>query len=400
MLATKTRDYLDKIFFDKDGNQGSYSSAKNLLIAAKRERPGTTASEVKQYLQSVPAYQKHRRVLRRFPRRKLLTFKAFDIFQGDIIYLKTLAKIKTRKTQNAFAVTIIDPFNRLAYARACNRKTPTDALKAFQQILKDFGGKPAKLHLDEGSEWKGPFKAWCDKENIEIFHTRSGLKSFLAEGLNRDLKLILARIRSHHKSEDGSKFLAQAVAIYNNSSSTGLPNNWSPNEAKKPENYSKLQLWHLRRNNAYFKKLKKRHAKAKFLIGQKIKIAEKGFAFSRGFAPRFKDQVFTILAISNTIPRAYAISDSKKARWFYEQEIQPIIERSDILQPKIKKIISSKIENKSLLRSGKLHGKGEKKYLASIDNLPADKFLSEKELLTYENGQEKLNEFLSKSTST
>ena len=398
MLATKTRDYLDKIYFNKDGNQGSFSTLKNLLRAAKKERPGTTAQEVKLYLQSVPTYQKHRRVVRRFPRRKLLTFKSFDIWQTDIIYLKRLDKIKSRKVRNAYAVTTVDPFNRVAHARVCNRKTPADALKAFQQILKDFGGKPAKLHVDEGSEWKGVFKAWCDKENIEIFHSQSGQKAFLSEGVNRDLKVILSRIKSHHKSEDGSRFLSQAVAIYNNSSSTGLPNNWSPNEAKKPENYSKLQLWHLRRNNAYFKKLKKRYSKAKYLVGQKIKIAEKGFAFSRGFAPRFKDQVYTILAISRTVPRTYAISDTKKARFFYEPEIQPIIERENIVKPKIKEILSSKVENPSVLRSGKTHGNEERKFLVRIDNLPANKYMTQSQLLAYENGQEKLNEFLSSSS--
>lgn len=394
MLPKSTRDYLDQIFFSKSGKQGSYSSLKNLLLAARKERPGTSASEVKAYLQTVPSYVRHRRILRRFPRRKLLTFKPFDIFQADIIYLKSLTQIKSKRSRNAFALTCIDPFNRVAHAHLMQRKTPAEALKAFQQILADYGGKPAKLHLDEGTEFLGSFKAWCAKEGISIFHTKTGLKAFLAEGLNRDLKLIIARMKSHEESQDASKFLSRAVEIYNNSSSSGLPHSWAPNEAKKADNHSELQLWHLQKNAAYAKKIKKKQPVSRFLVGQKVRVLEKATAFTRGFAPRFKKEHFTILAIAPTTPRSYAISNAKSARFFYEQELAPIFEREEVVEAKIEKILSERTQNASSLRSGASHRKGDRQFLCSIVGVPQNKYLTEAEVLAYSNGQQKLNDFL------
>ena len=394
MLSQSKTDFFDEIYFGP-AKQGSYSTLKNLMRAAKRIDPEITYTEGKEYLKSIDSYTKHRRILRKFPRRKFLTYWPYEFLQCDVIYLKALKNISKGGPQAPYALVCVDTFSRQCYAHTMRKKTPQESLRCFKLILKDFGDiRPKLLQTDNGNEFLGVFKVWCTAEGINLYHTKTLAKATIVESCNYFLKLILARIKTHSNSSDGGKFLAQAVKIYNDSISTGLPHNFTPNEAIK--NISEVQLFHLKRRAKYATKIKRIRPSPEYKLGQSVRLLQEAYPFTRGFAKRFGDKVFTIVGISTTTPRAYAVSNDKNARWFYKEEITPVYSRNRLVEPRIQSIISSRtVKNGPSLRSGGDHLPGEKEYLCAIDGVP-NKYLTESQVLAYVNGDKKLKNFLAK----
>ena len=221
------------------------------------------------------------------------------------------------------------------------KKTPQEALRAFKLALKDFGVniRPHILHIDRGNyyaiacysafvglkssnlflfiffsgnEFLGPFKQFCETENIKIIHTNTGLKASIVESVQFRLKLILARVKSFHQSTNGAKFLNQAVKIYNNSTTSGLPNGITPNQAQ--HHIPEIQLFHLKRRSTHAKKVKGQSRAQRLKIGQKVRLLQKYNIFQRGFSPRFNDSHHTILGVAETAPEVYRVSNDKDTR--------------------------------------------------------------------------------------
>ena len=153
MLSAERIEFFDNIYYDSTGKQGSFSAVKDLLLAAKKVDPKVTTDEVKQYLQTNKTYTTHKRILKRFNRRKYLIFWPNEFFQGDVIYLSSLAKIKKGGKSSPYAFILMDLFSRKISGQCMKKKTPQEALKAFKIALQDFGVnvKPHLLHLDEGN---------------------------------------------------------------------------------------------------------------------------------------------------------------------------------------------------------------------------------------------------------
>ena len=106
--------------------------------------------------------------------------------------------------------------------------------------------------------------------------------------------------------------MAQAVQIFNNSATSGLPNNITPSQAL--DHIPEIQLFHLRRRSQHAKKLKRRTAKNRLKIGQKVRISRKHYPFARGFNPRFNEGYHTIIGVSQTVPEVYRVSNQKESR--------------------------------------------------------------------------------------
>ena len=153
MLSPERIEFFDRIYYDPTGKQGSFSEVRDLLLASKKLDPKVTTAEVKQYLRTNKTYSTHKRILRRFNRRKFLIFWPNELFQADVVYLSSLAKIKKGGKSSPYAFILMDLFSRKISGQLMRRKTPQEALKAFKLALKDFGVnvKPHLLHLDQGN---------------------------------------------------------------------------------------------------------------------------------------------------------------------------------------------------------------------------------------------------------
>lgn len=156
------------------------------------------------------------------------------------------------------------------------------------------------------------FKKFCNSQQIKIIHTSTTQKAAAVESAQFRLKLILSRIKSFNQSSNGAKYLNQAVNIFNNSSTSGLPRDITPNKAG--DHIPEVQLFHLRRRSRYAKKLKSKSTKNRLLVGQKIRLARKHYPFARGFHARFNDGIHTIIGVSQTTPELYKVTNQQDSR--------------------------------------------------------------------------------------
>ena len=391
------RPLLDSIYLSTAGRPGAFSSPERLFQEAKTENPRITRSTVNKYLRSVKSYSQHARVLRKFPTRKYLALFPGEYWQMDIIYLNTLKNISSQKVHNQpnYALIAIDVFTLRAYGELMARKTAADTLLAFQKMLADSKTVPSLLHVDRGSEFFSAFLVFCKEQSIKVYSTTTKFKASRVEVLNSTLKLTLHRMLTQFNSSDIKQYFPVALKIYNNTSSKGLPQGITPNKAANPDNIPKIQHFYLRRRALWAKKMKTRHPRSKFKVGDRVRKTEEADSLGpqRGHKIKFSTKVYEVVSITKTLPRMYHIGIFKagKQRAFYGSELR-IAEERTTDAPRIEAIISSKKQPLTHLRSGKVKG-SELIYLVAVEGDAKNRYLNSAQLEEYINGSEMLKSY-------
>ena len=97
----------------------------------------------------------------------------------------------------------------------------------------------------------------------------------------------------------------------------------------------------------FYPDLTRRPMRAKFKIGDKVRIHKKKF-FEKGFTPNWTEEVFTVSKIQRTDPITYKINDlndEEIQRTFHEQELQKTTQEVFIIEK-----VVTKGETKSLVK--------------------------------------------------
>ena len=391
---TPLRQFFDNIYFNLEGEKGSFSTAYPLLLAAREKDSSISLKQVKEYLKSVRAYQTHRKILRKFYRRSYLSLIPHEFWQCDIAYLAPMWKITKRKRIGNYCLVICDVFSHLGEAVAMATKSAKETLQAFKVGIERLGAIPRMLGTDDGTEYKSVFSQWCKDQNINLYHNPSQTKAVFAENYILRLKSVLFRITTHYRTTKPSDFLAQAVKILNNTPLKSI-NGLTPNQAVSPEYTSDLQLRNLKKRAKFAKKMEKRRKNSPFKPGDAVRPVVKHFPFSRAYTPRLQNSVHSVESVTRTRPRQFRISGSR-SKPYYENELVSIVQREDhgSNEPKILQIESYRLKDQQLLRNGKPRkGSGVKEYLCKLENVAKSKYLTESEILKYINGKQILDDF-------
>ena len=73
------------------------------------------------------------------------------------------------KMNTLYFLSVIDCFSKYAWTFPLKNKKPEGIVEAFKQIFKETGRKPEILQVDEGLEFKGKFKKYCEDECRGIY---------------------------------------------------------------------------------------------------------------------------------------------------------------------------------------------------------------------------------------
>lgn len=88
--------------------------------------------------------------------------------QADLLYLPNDRGYK-------YALVVVDLGSKLIDAVPLKTKKPSGILEGFKTIYKrGVLNKPVQLELDNGSEFKGVFKQWADKNGINLWYKKPG----------------------------------------------------------------------------------------------------------------------------------------------------------------------------------------------------------------------------------
>ena len=394
----KKKDLLDSIYYAR-GQAGSFGSAYPLWKASQLKSPGLVSiNDVKEYLKSQRIYTVNKRLLRRHDRRKYLALMPFEYLQLDVIYLSPIKKISKKKRLGNYGLIIQDVFSKKANARKLSDKTAASALRAFKEVLNEWGIVPSICQTDSGGEFSGVFRKWCESQKIRLYQAHTNVKSALVENLNGQLKRLISKEASFFNSSRWGEFLSDAVSTYNSNPSKALPSQMSPNEAAKEDNISILQTFYFRRRAQYAKKIKKKYQKrSQIKIGDLVRVLKDHYAFERGFQAKYSDEIYSVESITNTVPYMVKVKDGPTSRAYYENEVSRVYKNdTELAEPKIMSIKSVRKTEEPSLRSGKVRRAPTLQFLTAIEGVKSLKFLSELELKKYTNGEKKLEEFLSK----
>ena len=307
-----------KQYYNDPNFKGSYSGKERFYKSLKEIIPDITRKDVNNYLQTDDSYTLHKPVLKPRKFRRIYSRGIGYAFSIDLVDMSHLAR-KNRGYR--WLITVIDQFSRKLYCfKSKNKKG-----KTITNVMKDFltRERPRKIEADEGGEWEcAPFKALCKRLKIKMYHVYSDTKNSLIERANKSLKNIMYRRFTATGSHVWYNVLDKLVDNYNNSYHRSIK--MAPNEVN-PSNEAAVRA-------TLYPPLP-RPKRAKYQVGQTVRITRKRTVFQRGFHHQWSYEVFKIHRVRPTTPITYTLIDMNSEvikGSFYEREIQPVDKSSNI----------------------------------------------------------------------
>ena len=146
---TKTSSARDRKFesdYYDVGKPASYSG----LSSFRNTLPKKLHESASRWLNTQDAYLLHKPVIKKFPRRKVITAGLHEQLQIDLIDVAAYAK------ENAgvrFLLTCIDVFSKKAWVVVLSRKDGKSTTEAFKNVLDELGFTPRVIQSDQGKEF-------------------------------------------------------------------------------------------------------------------------------------------------------------------------------------------------------------------------------------------------------
>jgi hypothetical protein len=307
-----------KQYYNNIDFKGSYGGKDRFYKSLKDIIPDISRKDVEKYLQTDDSYTLHKPVQKPRKFRRIYSRGIRYAFSIDLVDMSHLAR-KNRGYK--WLISCIDMFSRKLYCfKSKNKKG-----KTITNVLRDFltREKPRKIETDEGGEFEcAPFKALCKRLKIKMYHVYSDRKCSLIERAQKTLKGIMYRRFTATGSHVWWNVIDKLVENYNNSFHRSIQ--MAPNEVNS-SNEARVRA-------TLYPSLP-RAKKAKYEVGQTVRITRKRTAFQRGFHHQWSYEIFKIAAVKDTKPKTYELVDFNSEvikGSFYEQEIQPVDKSSNI----------------------------------------------------------------------
>lgn len=267
-------------------------------------------------------YSVHRRVVRKFPRRKTIAKGINDQWQIDLLDIK---KIKVQNSHMAYILTCIDVFSRYAWAVAIKNKEAKTVRDAFEHIFSTTN-PPRYIYSDWGNEFRGECRKLFKEKNIIQIDTKSSKKAAIIERFNRTLRDKISKYQTFKNSKRFVNVLDDLVKSYNATvhSITGLrPDqvNLSNEAALKLKLYGDDDPVKLDSTNQI------ESIRFKFKIGDYARMVIDKTAYEKGSTANWSKEIYIIDELKPTAPPQYVVKTLKGKRldWsYYAEELQHV----------------------------------------------------------------------------
>ena len=265
----------------------------------------------------------HKKLRRRIPRNPYTVNNIMDVFQCDLVDVQNLAKFND---SYRYIFSAIDVFSKYLHLVPLKSKTGPAVAKAFGSILDDpkyskpYVRRPLVVQTDKGKEFLNkPFQDLLRREGIEHRTCRNpDVKCAVVERAHRTIREKLYKYFTHKNTYRYIDVLPKFVTAYNSTvhGTTGI----APAEVRDS---NVLDIW--RRMN------KRRHdrvIKAKFGVGQHVRISKEKMRFAKGAEQNYSTEIFQISKVIKRRPRpVYELHDLNNTPidgQFYQEELVPV----------------------------------------------------------------------------
>lgn len=240
----------------------------------------------------------HHRVVRKFPRRKVIVHRLDEVWGMDLASMESIA---SHNNEYKFILCIIDVFSKYAWCVPLKNKNATTVLDAVKEVITKSGRSPEKIWVDKGSEfYNKSFKDWAESNDIIIYSTYGDSKSCVVERFIRTLRDLITKKFTASQSYAWVKMLPSILNYYNRKYHKSVE--MSPTDASDPTNSLQVFLIHQSKKG-------KRTKKPKFHIGDQVRISRIKGTFEKGSEANFTYEIFTVDQILKTEPVTYKLID-------------------------------------------------------------------------------------------
>lgn len=256
------------------------------------------------------AKELHKQSRINYPRRYVELKGVNDLYQADLVDMSSFSKLNKGYK---FILTIINCFSKLAFAFPLKSKRALEVENVLEPIFKKYPMK--HFQTDQGSEFFNVrVTSLLKRFGINQYHSFSEKKASIVERFNRTLKERMWRKFTEQGTFRWLNILPLLIRNYNNSvhSTTGL----------KPVDITRdNELLVLNRIVKHRKTFK---LKQKFFVDDKVRISRIPKQFTKGYWPRWSNEVYVVWKVQNTNPITYLLRDTTGQvlkGGFYQHEI-------------------------------------------------------------------------------
>ena len=315
LLTTLYNDYTDP---------SGLSSVKKLYDKAKRIRRDIKISDVKSFLQGNLTYTLHHPARRHFKRNRMIVSRPRQQAQADLLDFQSYSSYNDGYR---YMLSFIDCFSKIAFGEPLKNKTQVEVAAALDSILSKY--RVSSLQCDRGAEFIGkPIEAVMKKYNVKLFYTSSEVKASIVERWHRTIKGRMNKMFTARGSRRWIDQIQDLINAYNHSIHRTI--GMSP-ASVTPYDSSRIfrKMFKGFSNELDLRKaiLKMDPSKAKFKIGDVVRLKYDLAPFEHRYLPNYTDCYFIVSSVIKGYPRLkykVVLYENKKpvAGSLYEEELQ------------------------------------------------------------------------------
>ena len=238
-------------------------------------------------------FKQHKRSKKFSP---IYVYKKRELFQSDVVFFTNKDLVDANHGYK-YLFTTIDVFSKMAWVYPLKENKCVKVMECFKDILSKCGEKPERLNSDRGSELIcKTFGNFLKDQKIHHYLSYSIRKCPVVERFNLTLQNLLYRIMAKNNSYEWTKFIDHAMKIYLNRKHRTIK--MSPLEAEKDLNQTVVRRTYFERYIAAGNKKNK----AKYKIGDSVRIWKERGTFHRGYMEDFSKEHFIITKVLTNLP--------------------------------------------------------------------------------------------------
>ena len=261
-------------------------------------------------------FKQHRKSKKYSP---IYVYRKRELFQSDVVFFTNKEFVDVNHGYK-YLFTTIDVFTKMAWVYPMKDNKCKTVMECFKDILDKCGEKPERLNSDRGSELIcKQFEKYLKDNEIHHYLSYSLRKCPVIERFNLTIQSLLYKIMRKNNSYELVRFLDQAMNIYLHRKHRTIK--MSPMEAEKNENGKKIR-------RTYFEKYRDanmKQQKAKFSVGDSVRIYKERGTFHRGYNEDFTEEIFTITKVLRNLPvprfKIKEYSGNDVIRNFFQDEL-------------------------------------------------------------------------------
>ena len=226
----------------------------------------------------------------------IYVYKKRELFQSDTVFFTNDDFVEVNNGYK-YLFTTIDVFTKMAWVYPLKKNTCKNVMECFQDILSKCGTIPERLNTDRGSELIcKQFETFLKGKNIHHYLAYSERKCPVVERFNLTIQKLLYKMMAKNNSLEWVKYLEPAMKIYLNRKHRTIK--MSPLEAEEEKNQSTLRRTYYKR----YRKAGLKKKRAKFKVGDTVRIWKKRGNFHRGYMENFTREHFKIIKVLTNLP--------------------------------------------------------------------------------------------------